>query len=134
MIRTLILGTAAATALMLAMPSAQAATLAECAGQWRALKDAGKTEGMTYRDFSSKCMKGDSTVAAPAPDATPAEAPATPDKKKKTKVVVDQTDEGDGNNGTGAVKKECDAKWKVEKASSGATGWKAYFTFMAKCM
>ncbi|WP_407050772.1 hypothetical protein [Methyloraptor flagellatus] len=36
--------------------------------------------------------------------------------------------------GSGAQKKACDAKWKTEKEKTGAKGWKAYFTFMAKCM
>jgi protein-disulfide isomerase len=131
MIRATILGVSAAAALMLTMPSAQAATLAECAAQWRELKDNGQQGDQTYREFSSKCMKADNAAAE---EPAPAKKKAAEDKPKKAKQVVEIEDQSDGNNGSGALKKECDAKWKVNKASTGATGWKAYFTFMARCM
>jgi hypothetical protein len=31
-------------------------------------------------------------------------------------------------------KKACDAKWRTEKERSKSTGFKAYFTFMSRCM
>jgi hypothetical protein len=135
MIRTALFASAALAIFVLAAPSAQAATLAECAGQWRQLKEDGKTDGMTYREFSSKCMKGDGggeTAAAAEEDETPKKKAEK--KPKKAKQIVEVEDEDDGNSGSGALKKECDAKWKVQKASTGASGWKAYFTFMSKCM
>ncbi len=135
MIRYLLLSAVAAAAMSIAAPSAQAATLAECAAQWRTLKEQGKQGDQTYREFSSKCMKGDSAEAAPAAEEPPAKKEtADKPKKKKQEVAADAVDENDGNNGSGALKKECDAKWKTNKASTGASGWKAYFTFMAKCM
>jgi hypothetical protein len=132
MIRTLMLAGIAAAALFTSSAGAQAATLAECAAQWRELKDKGQQGDQTYREFSSKCMKSDSAAAPAAEEEAPAKKKTAEKPKKKQVVEVD--DEGDGNNGTGALKKECDAKWKVQKASTGASGWKAYFTFMSKCM
>jgi hypothetical protein len=136
MIRNFILASVAGAAMLIAMPSAQAATLAECAAQWRELKEKGEQGDQTYREFSSKCMKSDAGAsnAAAEEEEKPAKKKAAEKPEKKKKQVVEIDDEDDGNNGTGTLKKECDAKWKVHKASTGASGWKPYFTFMAKCM
>ena len=42
--------------------------------------------------------------------------------------------EEDDTPSSAEQKKACDAKWKLERDKTGAKGWKAYFTFMAKCM
>ena len=66
------------------------------------------------------------TPTKPAATSTAAK-PATPAKATKA-------DEEDDTPSSGEQKKACDAKWKVEKEKTKASGWKAYFTFMAKCM
>jgi hypothetical protein len=134
MIRQAALATVAMAAIVIAAPSAKAATLAECAKEWSQLKEDGKTDGMTYRDFSSKCMKRDAGETAAADEEEAPKKKKAEAKPKKAKQVVEVEDEDDGASSTGALKKECDAKWKVHKASSGASGWKAYFTYMSKCM
>jgi len=35
---------------------------------------------------------------------------------------------------TAQLKKDCDAKWNANKASTGAHGWHDYFQFMSRCM
>lgn len=42
--------------------------------------------------------------------------------------------EEDDTPSSAEQKKACDAKWKLERDKTGAKGWKAYFTYMAKCM
>jgi hypothetical protein len=132
MIRRAVFASAVLAVFALTASSAKAATLAECAKEWSQLKEDGKTDGMTYREFSSKCMKGGADTAAAEEEETPKKKAEK--KPKKAKQVVEVEDEDDGASGSGALKKECDAKWKVHKASTGATGWKAYFTYMSKCM
>jgi hypothetical protein len=66
-----------------------------------------------------------------APKAEPAKPAAT--KAAATKAAAKDDDEDDSPS-SAAQKKACDAKWKVEKEKSKASGWKAYFTFMSKCM
>jgi hypothetical protein len=127
--KSMITITAVAALLALAAPGVQAATLKECAAKWNEAKEAGTTAGQTYREFSKACMSGGA-----ANDDVAQEEPAPKDKKKPKKQVVEVDDEDDGASGAGAQKKACDAKWKVHKASTGATGWKSYFTYMAKCM
>lgn len=36
---------------------AQQAKMKSCAKEWNAMKKAGKTNGQTYREFSSECLK-----------------------------------------------------------------------------
>jgi hypothetical protein len=121
-----IIAAAAACALISATPSS-AATLAECAKQWNELKEAGNQGDLTYREFSQKCMRGDVAAEEPKEEKKKAEA------KKKPKQVVEVDDESEGESSF-AQKKACDGKWKTHKASTGASGWKAYFTYMSKCM
>ncbi len=92
MIRKMILGVAAC-AMMVAIQPASAATLAECAAKWSEMKAAGKTDGLVYREFSSKCMKDDSSAAAA--DEEPAKKKTAEKPKKKQVVEID--DEGDGD-------------------------------------
>lgn len=68
-------------------------------------------------------------VAAP----TVAFAQATKPAATTTKAAPAKADEDDTPS-SAEQKKACDAKWKQERDKTGAKGWKAYFTFMAKCM
>ena len=63
------LGFAAAVAFVFAMP-AQAATMSECAAQWKAAKAAKQTQGKTYKEFSKNCMGGDAAKADTKSDKT----------------------------------------------------------------
>lgn len=49
-------------------------------------------------------------------------------------AVTDKPARRASNSPDNLKKRECDAKWKVHKKDSKATGWKPYFTFMANCM
>jgi hypothetical protein len=126
MFKSMLAGALAAL-LIASSGAASAATMKECADKWNAMKESGRTIGLKYTDFSKACMKDEALPRASAED-----EPAP--KKKKTQVAkADQDDEGEAD-GSGQMKKACDAKWKLHKASTGAHGWKPYFTFMAKCM
>lgn len=75
---------------------------------------------------------------AAAPSVTFAQStttkPAAAEAKPKTTKAKAAADDEDDEPSSAAQKKACDAKWKTEKEKSGAKGWKAYFTFMSKCM
>lgn len=113
------LAAAAVGLLIAAAAPASAATLKECAERWNTMKEEGSTDGLTYQQFSRACMKDEAAEAAPA-------------KKRKVAEVSDEAERD--SDGAGQLKKACDGKWKAHKASTGATGWKAYFTFMSRCM
>jgi hypothetical protein len=104
---------------------AGAATLQECAVQWNELKAEGKADGLTYRGFSKQCMAGGKADVAASDDATDPKAKAKPKKVASADRL---------NSPEQRQKRACDAKWKVHKADVKASGWKAYFTFMADCM
>jgi hypothetical protein len=124
--------------LALSAPVAHAAkspAMESCSAEWKQLKDAGKVKaGQTWPKFWSKCAKDYAAAhpgAAAATQDTAGSATTTTKKAASTKTaVVDESD----TTGTGAQKKECDAKWGEYKGSTGAHGWHDYFQFMAKCM
>jgi hypothetical protein len=65
----------------------------------------------------------------------PATAPAAPAKADPKKAATPaKAAEEDDEPSSADAKKACDAKWKTEKEKTGAKGWKAYFTFMSKCL
>lgn len=70
------------------------------------------------------------TPAKPATPAAPAAAPAKP-AAPAAKAAADDEDD---TPSSAEVKKACDAKWKARPDAATNKGWKAYFTFMAKCM
>lgn len=138
-----------AVAFVFAMP-AQAATMSECAAQWKALKAAKKTEGKTYKEFSKACMGGDSakadTKADPATKsdlakdagagdvgkkAAAKKAPKadTPDESKETKKAAKP------KRAAASRQKECGAEWKADKAAGkieqGMT-WPKYWSACSK--
>ena len=105
-----------------------------CSGQWAKMKEA-KTipEGQTWPKFWSQCSKDYAAAHASETTKDQAGAAATTDKTaKSTKTASVNEDEPSGSSGKD--KKACDTKWHDYKSTSGAHGWKAYFTFMAKCM
>ena len=103
--------------------------LASCSAEWAKMKQA-KTipEGQTWSKFWSQCRKD--YAAAHGYAATGGEATAPSTENTKTAAVNENEPAGSLN----ADKQACDGKWHDYKTSSGAHGWKAYFTFMAKCM
>jgi hypothetical protein len=70
--------------------------------------------------------------ATPQKPAAAAPAKAEPAKAAPAKAAA--KDDEDDSPSSAAQKKACDAKWKIEKEKTKASGWKAYFTFMSKCM
>jgi hypothetical protein len=72
---------------------------------------------------------------APKADAAKPDAAKAPAKAAKpAPAAKDAKAEEDDAPSAFEQKKACDAKWKDEKAKTGAKGWKPYFTFMAQCM
>jgi hypothetical protein len=70
--------------------------------------------------------------AAAFAQAQPAKPAATAPAKPAATKAAATVDEDEPSSAE--QKKACDAKWKIERDKTGAKGWKAYFTFMAKCM
>jgi hypothetical protein len=87
---------------------AQAASMKECAAQWKTMKDAKQTEGKTYREFSKACMakSGELVKAAPSGDDKTAKPAA---EKSKTPSV--------GRAAAVARQRACGAEWKADKAA-----------------
>jgi hypothetical protein len=128
-----------AVASITAARAQESAAMKACSEQWNKMKEAGKVpKGRTWPQFWSECSKEqaakqEGTKAEPT-KAEPTKAePAKTEPKKAAVKTVEVEDEAD-TAGSGAQKKECDAKWKDRKAKTGEHGWKPYFTFMAKCM
>lgn len=69
---------------------------------------------------------------ATKPAATPAPATATTTKPATPAKATKEDDEDEPSSAE--QKKACDGKWKAHRDKSGEKGYKAYFTFMAKCM
>ena len=115
---------------MAAVPSfAKSAAMEACSAQWDEMKKAGKTEGQTWPGFWSQCSKDYAAKNGKA--ATTTAAPETAAKPaKKATAEVDESDTA----GSGAQKKDCDAKWGAYKTKTGAHGWHDYFQFMSKCI
>jgi hypothetical protein len=115
--------------------AAKSPAMTACSGQWDAMKKADKLpKDQTWAQFWSQCSKDftakngtDTTAAKPA--TSEATTPKEPKSKKKT-AAVDESD----STGTSQQKRDCDAKWGQNKASTGAHGWHDYFKFMAGCM
>lgn len=103
--------TVAAAALMLGFAGAQPASAANagaakmkaCGAQWSAMAPAQK-KGMTYQQFTSKCMSGKAVATAPAA------APMTPQQKMSA----------------------CAADWQKAKTTH-STGGLTYQQYTAKC-
>ncbi|MGZ5916005.1 MAG: hypothetical protein ACXWJ4_01555, partial [Methyloceanibacter sp.] len=116
-----------------ASPGAEAAkspAMTACSGQWDTMKKADRLpKDQTWAQFWSQCSKDfaakkgtDATAAKSdtsqkASDTTPKEP-----KIKKKKVAVDESD----SPGSSQAKRDCDAKWGQNKASTGAHGWHDY--------
>jgi hypothetical protein len=137
--RILILGSIAAPLLMAgALPAgaAKSPAMESCSAEWAKMKsDKTVPEGLTWPKFWSQCSKD--YAAAHATDTgttTTEDATAAPDATKTKKASKTAINEDEPTGSSGADKKACDAKWHDYKTSSGAHGWKPYFTFMAKCM
>ena len=101
-----------------------------CSQQWADMKKANKVpEGEKWSAFWSQCSKdfaaknGGATATEEKPSA---EKPA---KAKKTAAISENDSASSAQE-----KKDCDAKWNANKASTGAHGWHDYFQFMSKCM
>ena len=137
-----------AAAVVFVMP-AQAATMSECAAQWKALKAAKKTEGKTYKEFSKACMGGDSakadTKADPATKSDLAKDAGAGDVGKKAtakKTKAETPDEpkeakkaAKPKSAAASRQKECGAEWKADKAAGkvekGMT-WPKYWSACSK--
>jgi len=117
----------AAASVTFALTPANAATnpvQKQCSDEWDKMKSDNKVpSGMTWPKFYSQCAADAKTAA----DTTPAPAKT---KAARTVATTDESDTGSSADD----KKVCDAKWGDYKARNDAHGWKAYFTFMAKCM
>ena len=101
-----------------------------CSQQWADMKKANKVpEGEKWSAFWSQCSKdfaaknGGATATEEKPSA---EKPA---KAKKTAAISENDSASSAQE-----KKDCDAKWNANKASTGAHGWHDYFQFLSKCM
>src|SRR5262245_38703437 len=110
---------------------AKSPAMEACSAEWAKMKEA-KTipEGQTWPKFWSECSK--EYAAAHGTTTEEATTTTTEKTKKATKTAAVNEDEPTGSSA--ADKKACDGKWHDYKTSSGEHGWKAYFTFMAKCM
>ena len=99
-----------------------------CSQQWADMKNANKVpEGEKWSAFWSQCSKD---FAAKNGGATATEEkPSAPAKAKKTAAISENDSASSAQE-----KKDCDAKWNANKASTGAHGWHDYFQFMSKCM
>jgi hypothetical protein len=124
---------------MLASPAAVAksAAMTACSGQWDAMKKADKLpKDQTWAQFWSQCSKdfaaknGTDTTAAKSSQKSSDTTPKEPKTNKKKVAVEDESD----STGSAQQKRDCDAKWGQNKASTGAHGWHDYFKFMAGCM
>jgi hypothetical protein len=111
--------------------AAKSPAMEACSAEWAKKKEA-KTipEGQTWPKFWSQCSK--EYAAAHGTTTDEATTATTQKTTKATKTAAVNEDESTGSSATD--KKACDGKWGDYKTSSGAHGWKAYFTFMAKCM
>lgn len=137
MIRHIVFLSAITVPLLLtgALPStgAKSPAMESCSAEWAKMKEA-KTipEGQTWPKFWSQCSK-DYAAAHGTPTTTDEATTTTMQKtKKESKTAAVNEDQPTGSSA--ADKKACDGKWHNYKTSSGEHGWKAYFTFMAKCM
>ena len=131
---------------------AQAATMKECAAQWKTMKDAKQTAGKPYKDFSKTCMSGSSDAAKPdaakpndmAKDAGAADV-KKPDASKKaakadTAAKGDTADKkaakpSDARAAAVARQKECGAEWKADKAAGKVEKgmkWPQYWSACSK--
>ena len=139
------LGCVAAAALIFAMP-AQAATMSECAAQWKAAKAAKQTEGKTYREFSKACMGGGKASTEASTKADPAtksdlakDAGAGEVGKKSSAKKTDKADAGDKTparkSSAASRQKACGVEWKADKAAGkvekGMT-WPKYWSACSK--
>jgi hypothetical protein len=111
--------------------AAKSPAMEACSAEWAKKKEA-KTipEGQTWPKFWSQCSK--EYAAAHGTTTDTATTATTQKTTKATKTAAVNEDESTGSSATD--KKACDGKWGDYKTSSGTHGWKAYFTFMAKCM
>lgn len=140
--RIVALGCVTAAALILALP-AQAATMSECAAQWKAAKAAKQTEGKSYREFSRACMGGSAKANTKADPATRSdlakEAGASEVGKPSSATKASKTETG-GKTSTrkssaASRQKACGAEWKADKAAGkvekGMT-WPKYWSACSK--
>ena len=132
---------------------AQAATMSECAAQWKTMKAAKQTEGKTYREFSRTCMGkpdaaksdaakpdagkgGDLAKDAGADDVSPDSGKkATAKKSKKADKADDAGKTAKPVSPAAARQKECGAEWKADKAAgkvAAGTTWPKYWSACSK--
>jgi hypothetical protein len=113
--------------------AAPSAAMKSCSEEWQRAKEADPVPAkQTWPRFWSQCSKDYAAAHGTKDEATTVtpEEPKTKTRTKKTKAIAVNEDEPSGSSA--ADKKACDDKWN--KASSGKHGWKAYFTYIAKCM
>ena len=130
--KSVALGFVFAAGVLFALPS-QAATMSECAAQWKAAKAAKQTDGKTYREFSKVCMGGDAAKADAKTD-TKADTATKSDLakdagagdvgpaggKKATAKKADKTEKPKSDKPKSAAasrQKECGTEWKADKAA-----------------
>ena len=146
--KSVALGCVIAAAVAFAMP-AQAATMSECAAQWKAMKAAKQTEGKTYKEFSKACMGGADTAKtdtskpdtsrnsdlakeAGADDVGPGKKATKKSKKADTADETGkETKKTRSMSPTAVRQRECGAEWKearaAGKAEKGMT-WPKYWS------
>jgi len=94
------------------------------------MKKANKVpEGEKWSAFWSQCSKD---FAAKNGGATATEEKPSAEKLAKAKKTAAISENDSASSAQ--EKKDCDAKWNANKASTGAHGWHDYFQFMSKCM
>ena len=132
--KSVALGCVIAAAVAFAMP-AQAATMSECAAQWKAMKAAKQTEGKTYKEFSKACMGGADTAKtdtskpdtsrnsdlakeAGADDVGPGKKATKKSKKADTAdETAKEAKKTKSMSPTAVRQRECGAEWKADKAA-----------------
>jgi len=103
--------------------AAKSPAMEACSSQWQQMKSSGETQGKTWPSFWSQCSKNFAATGTTAP----APAIGTTRRPAQRPTVTAEAN-------TAQLKKDCDAKWNANKASTGAHGWHDYFQFMSRCM
>jgi len=107
--------------------AAKSPAMEACSNQWQQMKSSGETQGKTWPSFWSQCSKNFATKNAGTTAAAPANGTTRRSAQRPTITA-------EANTNSAQLKKDCDAKWNANKASTGAHGWHDYFQFMSRCM
>jgi hypothetical protein len=120
------------TLAFLAGPALADSKMQQCAAQWQQLKAANKTNGQSYKDFSSQCMKGGAAPAA-TPKPTPVVAPKPTPAASVAKPASTTASAGKGNSAQNNKMKSCADQWNQMKAQN-KTGGMTYRQWSTKCL